>query len=135
MSPYRDAAHLQALLARVLGRAYDGEEAGALLRLRLALAFEITQPDLRARVDGRGGREAHVTFGPEAAESADLTFRMSGDTAHAFWQGELNPVAAMTAGRLKVEGNLIRALALAPGLTQFQRAYREEYAADPGGRR
>ncbi|MEF2276777.1 SCP2 sterol-binding domain-containing protein [Deinococcus sp. YIM 134068] len=134
MSPYRDAAHLQAILERVFRRGYTGEETSALLHQRLALAFVITAPDLRARVDGRDGQTAQVSFGPDTADlPADLTFRMDGETAHAFWSGDLNPVAAMAQGRLRVEGSLIRALALAPGLSQMQRAYREEYAALTAG--
>lgn len=51
---------------------------------------------------------------------------MSGETAHAFWRGELNPVAAITAGKLKLSGPLLRALALAPGLAKVQAAYHAE---------
>ncbi|WP_216321397.1 hypothetical protein [Deinococcus aestuarii] len=132
MSPYRDAAHLQALLDRVLRQGYAAPEAGLILRQRLAVAFVLTAPELRARVDGRDGQEAHVTFGEEAAGPADLTFQMDGSAAHAFWMGELNPVAAMSSGRMRIGGGLLRALALAPGLPHLQRAYREAYAADPG---
>ncbi|BDP42800.1 hypothetical protein DAETH_27690 [Deinococcus aetherius] len=133
MSPYRDAAHLQAILERVFRRGYAGDEAGLILRQRLAVAFVISDPDLHARVDGRDGQTVQVTFGPEAASlPADLTFRMAGDAAHPFWLGELNPMTAMTQGRLRIGGSLIRAIALSPTLPHLQRAYREEYAASPG---
>lgn len=129
MSPYQGAAHLQALLERVFARGYGGEEATLILRQRLAVAFVLTAPDLRAQVDGRDGQAVRVSFGEEAERPADLTFRMNGDTAHAFWLGELNPVAAVGQGRLRLEGSLTRAIALLPTLPPLQRAYREEYAA------
>lgn len=119
--PARSGPDLEALLSRVFLQAADPGPA----RARLALRFVHTEPDACVLVDGRSGESA-VTTG-EAARSGevDLTFTLSGEAAHAFWRGELNPVAAMTAGTLRIDGPLLRALALAPGLKLVQAAYRE----------
>ncbi|GGM18882.1 hypothetical protein [Deinococcus aerophilus] len=97
------------------------------VRERLALAFAFHDPDAWVCVDGRDGAQAQVSRGETARRAGnDLTFRMSGQTAHAFWRGDLNVVAALTGGQLCMEGPLLRALALAPGLARIQAAYRTE---------
>ncbi|PNY81511.1 hypothetical protein [Deinococcus koreensis] len=119
--PAQTGPDLEALLTRVFLQAADPGPA----RARLALRFLQTQPDACVLVDGRSG-ESVVTTG-EAARlgEADLTFHLSGPAAHAFWRGDLNPVAAMTAGTLRIDGPLLKALTLAPGLKLVQAAYRE----------
>lgn len=119
--PAQTGPGLEQLLTRVFLRAADPGPA----RARLALRFVHTGPDACVLVDGRSG-ESVVTTG-EAARlgDADLTFSLSGPAAHAFWRGDLNPVAAMTAGTLRIDGPLLKALALAPGLKLVQAAYRE----------
>lgn len=122
-SPFQTGEELEDLLIRVFLKAADpGPTQG-----RLALTFAIHDPDAWLRVDGRDGQTAALSRGQAAREAeSELTFAMSGETAHAFWRGELNPVAAMTAGKLKISGPLLRALALAPGLTKVQATYRAE---------
>ncbi|WP_309571302.1 hypothetical protein [Deinococcus sp.] len=112
---------LEALLSRVFLRAADPGPA----RARLALRFLHTEPDACVLVDGRSGASV-VTTGEDARRGvADLTFHLRGPGVHAFWRGDLNVVAAMTGGTLRIEGPLLRALALAPGLTLVQAAFRE----------
>lgn len=119
-SPYRSAQALESFLTEVFLSAADP---GPVTR-RVALKFVLSAPDACIHVDGRAGDTARISTGAAAqAQGADLTFRMSGETAHAFWSGHLNPVAAMTAGHLRLEGNLLTALALAPGLKKIQAEY------------
>lgn len=121
--PFQTGEELETLLIQVFLKAADPGPA----QQRLALTFAIHEPSACLRVDGRGGSPATLSRGQAArtAES-DLTFTMSGETAHAFWRGDLNAVAAITAGKLRVSGPLLRALALAPGLAKVQAAYRAE---------
>ncbi|WP_034416041.1 SCP2 sterol-binding domain-containing protein [Deinococcus marmoris] len=121
--PFQTGEELEDLLLRVFQKAADpGPTQG-----RLALTFAIHAPGAWLRVDGRDGQTAALSRGQAAREAeSDLTFAMSGETAHAFWRGDLNAVAAITAGKLKISGPLLRALALAPGLAKVQAAYRAE---------
>jgi len=51
-----------------------------------------------------------------ADETADATLKMSTTAANLFWQGELNMLAAMTRGLVKVQGKkslIVRALPIA----------------------
>lgn len=111
---------LEERLTQVFLQADDPTPAQARLRLR----FIHSAPDACVLVDGSQG-EVTLSRGEAARRGpADLTFHLSGPRAHAFWRGELNPVAAMTGGVLSIEGPLLRALTLAPGLRQVQAAYR-----------
>ncbi|MBB5364930.1 SCP2 sterol-binding domain-containing protein [Deinococcus humi] len=125
--PFQTGEELEDLLMRVFLKAADpGPVQG-----RLALTFDIHEPRACLRVNGRDGQSATFTRGEAARDaSSDLTFAMSGETAHAFWSGKLNPVAAITAGKLKLNGAPLRALALAPGLAQVQAAYRAETGSE-----
>lgn len=118
--PYRSASSLEDFLTEVFLAAADP---GPVTR-RTALKFVFSGPDACLHVDGREGEVARITSGEAACvQDAPLVFRMSGETAHAFWSAELSPVAAMTAGELRLEGNLLLALALAPGLKKIQAEY------------
>ena len=131
-SPYHGAAHLRALMAALLSdAAISGndvlESANPLTQRRLALSFDFRDPALAVLVDGRSGHTVQVSFGPVAA--APLTFSMDGETAHAFWMGELNVVAAMTTGRIRFQGALLQALSIAPMMPVLQRRYRALWQA------
>ena len=125
--PFQTGEELEDLLMRVFLKAADpGPVQG-----RLALTFDIHEPRACLRVDGRDGQTSILSRGQAARDaSSDLTFAMSGETAHAFWSGQLNPVAAITAGKLKLSGALLRALALAPGLAKVQAVYRAETGSE-----
>lgn len=121
--PFQTGEELEDLLLRVFLKAADPGPAQG----RLALTFAFHDPSACLRVDGRDGQAARLSRGQAARDAgSDLTFAMSGETAHAFWRGELNPVAAITTGKLKLGGPPLRALALAPGLARVQAAYRAE---------
>ncbi|WP_168733331.1 SCP2 sterol-binding domain-containing protein [Deinococcus sp. Arct2-2] len=120
------ATQLEQRLLHVFGRVHSGTETNVLLQKRLSVAFLFLPLDVAVRVDGSSGQAAEITAG-EAARTApsDLTFRISSDIAHAFWQGDVNPVQAMMAGHLSIQGSLVQALALSPSLKVMQQAYRE----------
>ena len=141
-SPYRDAAQLRGLLEVVLSdEPLPGQAGGAapapadnpLVQRRLAVAYLFRNPDLTVLVDGRSGEGVQVSFGvpldSAVLSSAPLSFSMSGETIHAFWLGELNMVAALTSGRLRMSGPLLQALAIAPLLPPLQARYRALWAA------
>lgn len=121
--PFRSGPELEALLRRVFLAAGDRTP----VQRRLAVTFIVHGPGACVRVDGRDGQAAHLSSG-EAARGADsdLVFELgSGAFAHAFWRGEVSPVAAVRSGDLRLRGPLLHALGLAPGLKLVQAAYRE----------
>ncbi|WP_161881612.1 SCP2 sterol-binding domain-containing protein [Deinococcus alpinitundrae] len=125
MSPSTSsAAQLKAVLSEVYAPAGQDAQAGVLAARRLVVAFAFRNPDLHLVVDGRSG-EAVVRTGGDDLPAADLTFHLAGDDIDQFWRGDLNPVAALSAGQLKIEGSLLTALVLAPALPGLQARYRQ----------
>ena len=124
------AVQLKAILSEVYAPAGQDSQAGVLAARRLVVAFAFRNPDLHLVVDGRSG-EAVVRTGEADLPAADLTFHLAGDDIDRFWRGELNPVAALSAGQLRIEGSLLTALALAPALPGFQARYRQITARLP----
>ncbi|MFC4454686.1 hypothetical protein [Deinococcus sonorensis] len=128
--PAQHPAEFQAVLHEVLTRRYPDAQASALTQARLRLGFSFRDPDLEVLLDGQSPRSPEeapaVSFGDAARRgpAPDLRFSMSGPTAHRFWSGELNVVAAMASGQLRLEGSLVRALTLAPMLPLLQQSYR-----------
>ena len=125
--PGPSAAQLGAILREVYAPAGQDSQAGVLAARRLVVAFAFQNPELYLVVDGRSGQAVVSTqaSGPLPELPADLTFHLAGEQIHRFWRGELNPVAAMTAGHLRIEGSLLTALALAPALPGLQARYRQ----------
>jgi len=119
------AAQLEQRLILIFGMVHSDNQADVLLQKRLSVAFLFTALDVAVRVDGSSGQAAVITAGDDARSvPSDLTFQIASNVAHAFWLGELNPVQAMMAGQLSIQGSLVQALALSPSLKVMQRAYR-----------
>lgn len=117
---YHSGPALEAFLEAVFLRAADPGP----VRRRVALRFDLEEPRACLHVDGRGGVQAVIRTGEAARElGAELVFRLTGETAHRFWSGRLEPLPAVASGQLALEGNVFLALALAPGLRQIQAAY------------
>ncbi|UQN09670.1 SCP2 sterol-binding domain-containing protein [Deinococcus sp. QL22] len=120
-----DAAQLEQRLVQVFNMVHSSPETDVVLKKRLSVTFLFLPLDVAVRVDGSNGQAASITSGNEAKTApSDLTFQIAGDIAHAFWQGEVNPVQAMMAGQLSIQGSLVQALALSPSLKVMQEAYR-----------
>ncbi|GAA3999632.1 hypothetical protein GCM10022631_08160 [Deinococcus rubellus] len=122
------ATQLWAILSEVYAPAGQDAQANVLAARRLVVAFAFQNPDLYLVVDGRSGEavvRADETGEVQDLPTPDLTFHLAGDTIDRFWRGELNPVAALSAGQLRIEGSLLTALALAPALPGLQARYRQ----------
>ncbi|WP_181391969.1 SCP2 sterol-binding domain-containing protein [Deinococcus irradiatisoli] len=117
------AAQLQDVLGRVYAEVGDEPQAAVLGTRRLTLAFAFSEPELHLTVDGRSG-QAVVRVGADAP-APDLTFYLAGENIDRFWRGDLNPLTALAAGQLRIEGPLLTALALAPALPALQARYRD----------
>ena len=118
------ADHLCSVLTAVYTSAGRDPKAAVLAQRRLVVAFAFQDPELYLSIDGRSG-QATVKVGREDAPPADLTFHLAGADIDPFWRGNLNAVAALSQGRLTIEGSLLLALSLAPAMSGLQARYRE----------
>lgn len=70
-----------------------------------------TEPDSSLIID-MVNRKVHK--GTEGAPAPDAVLTMTTETANAYWQGKVNLPFAMARGKVTVEGNVAKLLALSP---------------------
>ena len=101
----------------------DPELSAGLKKVNQVILFDYTQdgPDCSFWIDTRGGK---LTAGPgKPADKPDLVMSLSADDAHRSWSNKLNPVMAITRGKIKVKGSATGLLKLAPKLKQVAEHY------------
>ncbi|WP_052326656.1 hypothetical protein [Deinococcus peraridilitoris] len=96
----------------------------SLLRAQAVVAFVHHEPELTLVLSGRGSSvEVNWELPPTPP---DLIFELpTAEIAHRFWLGELNVMAAITSGQIRMRGNLLKAIALLPSAAGSQAAYRQ----------
>jgi putative sterol carrier protein len=109
--------------ADVFGATYSalaGDEvfAKALKEGQITIKFIHANPEFRLFVSGEG-----VLTGDQVPERATLTIKMSSDTAHELWSGQLSFPAGITGGRIKILGKVSRVLEVMPSLVPIFEIY------------
>lgn len=91
------------------------------------LVFQVrcTEPDSAITVD-----MVNQTVTKGADGDADAALIMSTETSNAYWQGKVNLPFAMARGKVKVEGNVAKLLALSPLGKKLFPVYVEMLKAD-----
>ncbi len=103
----------------------DPELSEGLKKVNQVILFDYTQdgPDCSFWIDTRGGK---LTAGPgKPADKPDLIMSLSADDAHRSWSNKLNPVMAITRGKIKVKGSATGLLKLAPKLKRVAELYNQ----------
>jgi putative sterol carrier protein len=103
----------------------DPELSEGLKKVNQVILFDYTQdgPDCSFWIDTRGGK---LTAGPgKPADKPDLVMSLSADDAHRSWSNKLNPVMAITRGKIKVKGSATGLLKLAPKLKKVAELYNQ----------
>jgi putative sterol carrier protein len=103
----------------------DPELSEGLKKVNQLILFDYTQdgPDCSFWIDTRGGK---LTAGPgKPSETPHLVMSLSADDAHRSWSNKLNPVMAITRGKIKVKGSATGLLKLAPKLKRVAELYNE----------
>ncbi|MBN2225140.1 MAG: SCP2 sterol-binding domain-containing protein [Deltaproteobacteria bacterium] len=103
----------------------DPELSAGLKKVNQVILFDYTQdgPDCSFWIDTRGGK---LTAGAgKPSDKPDLIMSLSADDAHRSWSNKLNPVMAITRGKIKVKGSATGLLKLAPKLKRVAELYNE----------
>ena len=103
----------------------DPELSVGLKKVNQVILFDYTQdgPDCSFWIDTRGGK---LTAGAgKPSDKPDLIMSLSADDAHRSWSNKLNPVMAITRGKIKVKGSATGLLKLAPKLKRVAELYNE----------
>ena len=88
----------------------------------VVLGVYYTDPGYFVAIDGTRS-PAELVFDPDT--KVDIEVRMSADTAHTFWKGELNFPVAMMKGKAKIKGPSDKAMKLLPALEPGFELYRQ----------
>jgi alkyl sulfatase BDS1-like metallo-beta-lactamase superfamily hydrolase len=107
------------LLERVCAR--GGRDLDDVVKRKTVVRFRVTDPDVEMLVDGRVA-PLSVSFGPSGTK-ATLTIDLSADSLHEVLLGTLPLGKAMSSGRLKVKGSMLKAMRLQGLFHAFQADY------------
>ena len=91
------------------------EIATKLAASKMSVRYNYTDPEFVLFVDLTAGSVDQIEIRPGDTDSeADLELTMSADDAHRYWSGKLNPMVAMTTGKIKAKGAIGKSLKLQP---------------------
>lgn len=124
MSVFQDTEQLYDCVGAILDylRTYE-PAANAFRKSGLIIRFKYSTPDGEITIDGSQDPIA-LTCGPcDRTPTVDMT--MSADTAHQFWLGKVNLVAALTRGTMTAKGPIPAIMKLLPAITPAYKKYPE----------
>jgi len=124
MATFRDTEHLYRVMGALVSRLNrEPEIAGKLLESRLVVRFICRDPEGMVTVDLT--REPITARFGETELEPDVTFSLSGDTAHLFWLGRLNITRAIATRQVVARGSVPKALKLLPAIKPAYALYPE----------
>lgn len=124
MPVFKDTEQLYDCVGAVLDylRTYE-PAANAFRKSGLVIRFKYSAPDGEITIDGSQD-PITLTCGPcDQKPTVDMT--MSADTAHQFWLGKVNLVAALTRGTMTAKGPIPAIMKLLPAITPAYKQYPE----------
>ncbi len=124
MPVFKDAEQLYDCLGAVLEYLRDNESvATALLKSGLVIRFKYSDPESEITIDG--SRDPIELFRGPCDRTPIVDMAMSADTAHQFWLGKVNLVAALTRGVMTAKGPIPAIMKLLPVITPAYKQYPE----------
>jgi putative sterol carrier protein len=107
------------LLERVCAR--GGRDLDDVVKRKTVVRFRLSEPAVEMLVDGRSA-PISVAFGPSEVK-ATLTIDLTADSLHEVLLGTLPLGKAVSSGRLKVKGSMLKAMRLQGLFHAFQADY------------
>ncbi|HEY5525982.1 MAG TPA: SCP2 sterol-binding domain-containing protein [Candidatus Anoxymicrobiaceae bacterium] len=133
MGYYKDADQLYELLGQLFeDLKADPEIAKKIAASGLVVRFAYSDPDSEIWIDAheKDPDKAEIILGdPGDGRKADITMSMDADTAHQFWLGDLNLMAALTRRKIVAKGPIPKAMKLLPVIKPAYPMYRELLAS------
>ena len=122
MPAYNDAAQLYDVLGALFTRLKDDPQIGpAVAKSGLVIRFKYTDPDSEITIDASKS-PVELCLGPcDRKPIVDMS--MKAETAHQFWLGKVNLVAALTRGTIVAKGPIPSIMKLLPVITPAYKMY------------
>src|SRR3954447_15617785 len=102
----------------------DEELAGRLRAANAVIQYDVRRPNARITVALREEGDIRVDLGRTDLRP-DVVLSMDGDTAHSYWQGEINIAVALAKGTIKAHGPVAAILRLVPVSRDLFPRYRD----------
>ncbi|MBC8160636.1 MAG: SCP2 sterol-binding domain-containing protein [Roseiflexaceae bacterium] len=129
MPVFRSAEELYVCFGRLYDDAMcDPKIAPKIKDSRLVIQFCYHQPDAVVTIDATSegrvpGAFFDVYWGDRERIKPDIEMTMSADTAHQFWQGKVNLMAALTRKQIVARGPIPKILKLLPAVAPMYEMY------------
>ena len=113
MGYFKSSEQLQEVLGDFFQKLSQHPEVGPkLLAAKVIVKFSYREPDLTITINC-SGPQAQITFN-DAETKPEVEMGMKADTAHKFWFGKVNLVAALTRREITAKGPIPKILKLLP---------------------
>jgi putative sterol carrier protein len=123
MAVFESSEVLEAVLFNFFKEIGENRDiAEKLMNHKVILRFNYTEPDLAITIDCSQADHPEV-FVNNPDIKPEIELWMNADTAHKFWLGKVNLVAAITKGQIKVKGSVPKLLMLLPAITPAYKIY------------
>ncbi len=128
MGVFRDTNHFYECVGELMDRAKMDPEVGPkIAKSGIIIQFRYTNPDAVTTVNAKDkptqpGSFVDIIHGPTTLKP-DVIMTMKADTAHAFWHGKVNLVAALAKREIVAQGPIPKILKLLPAVEPLYKTY------------
>jgi len=130
MSVFRDAKQFYECVGELMDRAKtDPQIGGKIAKSGIVIQFVYTDPDAMTTINAKDKPtqpSAYIDVIHGACKlKPDVVMTMKADTAHAFWHGKVNLVAALSKKEIVAKGPIPKILKLLPAVQPLYKIYPE----------
>lgn len=128
MGVFRDSSHFYECVGELMDRAKVNPQVGPkIAKSGIIIQFRYTNPDAVTTVNAKDkptqpNAYADVIHGPTDLKP-DVVMTMKADTAHAFWHGKVNLLAALAKKEIVAQGPIPKILKLLPAVEPLYKEY------------
>ncbi len=128
MGVFRDTQHFYECVGELMDRAKGDPQVGPkIAKSGIIIQFRYTEPEAMTTVNAKNkptqpGAFVDIIHGP-CDLKPDVVMTMKADTAHAFWHGKVNLVAALAKKEILATGPIPKILKLLPAVQPLYKVY------------
>lgn len=130
MGVFRDADQFYECVGELMDRAKKDPKVGPkIAKSGIIIQFRYTDPEAMNTINARDkpsepGSYVDVIHGP-CDLKPDISMTMAADVSHAFWQGKVNLVSALSKKQIVADGPIPKILKLLPAVQPLYKVYPE----------
>jgi putative sterol carrier protein len=128
MGQFRDSQHFYETVGELMDRAKADPNVGPkIAKSGIIIQFRYTDPEAVTTVNGKdkptqAGAYCDIVHGPTDWKP-EVVMTMKADTAHAFWHGKVNLIAALARKEIVAQGPIPKILKLLPAVEPLYKMY------------